>query len=149
MLSAIHHLTIIHYPPGGGWTSEDIVQPTWPVVEQAIRRMDDVEYPIVQLNPSDDDEEEAIFNVIGGNGRWAIVHFFGEWQYDDPKGGEAEVQLWQSDQGYFCKERNLVRDVERVLRIAKAYFDTASYEEVDRIAQAELALNPQFDGSVA
>lgn len=43
MLSPIHHLTIIHYPPGGGWTSEDIVEPTWPMVEQAIRRMDDVE----------------------------------------------------------------------------------------------------------
>ncbi|MCB9614089.1 MAG: hypothetical protein H6721_25670 [Sandaracinus sp.] len=139
MPSAIHHLTILHYPPQGGWTSEDVIAPTWSRVEQAIRRMDDVEYPIVQLHPSDDDEEGASFHVLGGNGRWVLFDLFGAWQYEDPKGGDADVRLWQSDQGYFCKERNLVHDVDRVLRITKAYFDTASYEEVDRAARAELA----------
>ena len=37
------------------------------------------------------------------------------------------TRLWDSDQGYFCKEKNVLTDVEKVLRIAKAFYDSGSY----------------------
>jgi hypothetical protein len=57
----------------------------------------------------------------------------GDWQYEDPVGGDDEVRLWDSDQGYFCREKNVLRDVEKVLRIAKAYYDTGSYDGLEGV----------------
>ena len=78
-------------------------------------------------------EDSYCFNVIGGSGRYAIFHLLGEWQYDDPNGSDTEVRLWDSDQGYFCRERNVLTDIQKVLRIAKAFYDTGSYRGLDDV----------------
>lgn len=92
----------------------------------AIRRMDDHFFPIVQLNCTERDDDETLFNVIGGKGRFALFHQMGDWQYRDPAGSDAEVRLWTSDQGYFCAQRNVLTDVDKVLRIVKAYYESGS-----------------------
>lgn len=132
--SPIHHMTVIrYYRDGRPWDYETVVGPSWSQVEFAIRRMDNYCYPIVNLNCSEFDEEAAIFNVLGGNGRWTLFHEMGEWQYEDSSRGDGEVWLWDSDQGYGCKQKNILTDVEKVLRITKAFYESGSYDHLDEV----------------
>lgn len=119
------------------WSSEQIESPTWADVEAAIRRMDNYCFPVVWLNCDEDDNEdesEDIFCVIGGDGRWTLFRFMGEWNYEDPNGGDGEVRLWESDQGCFCRERNVITEAEKVLRITKKYYETGTYDNLDDVA---------------
>jgi hypothetical protein len=134
MRSPIHHMTVIrYYRDGRPWDAEEIEAPAWPDVEAAIRRMDNDCFPIVQLNATDNPENDDIFNVIGGGGRWALFQMTGPWHYEDPDGPDDEVRLWESDQGYFTKAKRVLTDVDRVLRITKAYYDTGSYHGLDAV----------------
>jgi len=90
----IHHVSVIrYYRDRPGWDGEQIQDPTWDDVEAAIRRMDNYCFPIVQLNPTEFEDSEEIFNVIGGDGRWALMS--SDWQYEDPAGSDEEVRLWR------------------------------------------------------
>jgi Domain of unknown function (DUF4180) len=133
--SPIHHMTVVRYYDDRPWDSEQVLSPLWSDVETAIRRMDNYYFPIVQLNCVEDeeDEDENVFNIIGGAGRFALFHAIGDWQYEDPTGEDERVRLWESDQGYFCKERNVLTDIEKVLRITRAYYETGSYEGLDDV----------------
>jgi hypothetical protein len=134
MASPIHNMEAIrYYRDRRPWDTERIEAPTWPQVEEAIRRMDNYCFPIVHLNTTEVPWHDDIFNVIGGAGRWAIFHMMGEWQYEDPGGSDEEVRLWDSDQGYYCNAKNILTDVEKVLRIARAYYDSGSYEGLDAV----------------
>lgn len=135
------HLTIVHYPHprGSGWYCDEVDRPEWDAVAAAIRNMDDDEHPIVQLSwkavESGFDDMES-FNIIGGAAAgFALFECEAGWQFDDPAGGDEDVRLWRSDQGYFCKRRNIITDVETVLRLARTYFDTGSFEAVEREAR--------------
>jgi hypothetical protein len=129
-------MTVVHYPPGEHWRCQEVRSPTWEAVSAAILKMDDNEFPIVQLSWKDvesgfDDEES--FNVIGGRlAGFALFECVQGWAFDDPAGGDEEVRLWQSDQGYFCQRRNIVANVEDVLTLAQVYFETGSYDAVQQ-----------------
>jgi len=135
MAPSIHHLEVTrYYRDGRPWDTERVLSPTWPDVEAAIRRMDNYCFPIVQLNTTDDDENEALFNVVGGAGRWALFHMMGEWQYEDAAClDDEEVRLWESDQGYYCQKKNILTDIEKLLRIVQKYYHTGSYEQLDSV----------------
>lgn|SRR5690349_15795297 len=134
MAAPIHHMTAIrYYRDRPGWDAQQIHSPTWSDVESAIGRMDNYCFPIVQLNTTDNDEDENVFNILGGDGRWALFHMMGEWQYAEPGGSEKEVRLWESDQGYFCREKNVLGDVEKVLRIVKKFYETGMYDDLDSV----------------
>ena len=95
--------------------------------------MDNFCHPIVQLQCTEFDDDEDMFNVIGGKGRYAMFHMMGEWQYvDDRRSGDA-VHLWESDQGYDCKENNICPDIEKVLRLTKRFYVTGSYADLDTV----------------
>ncbi len=127
-------MTVIrYYRDGRHWDSEKITSPSWDDVEVAVRRMDNYCFPIVQLNTTERDDNEDMFNICGGAGRWALFQIMGDWQYEDTFGGEGEVRLWDSDQGYYCKEKNIVTDIEKVLRITKMYYHTGSYRELHSV----------------
>lgn len=127
-------MTVIRYSRDGRhWDKEEIESPDWTVVENAVRRMDNYCFPIVQLNTAEDDDADDVFSVVGGNGRWALFHVLGEWQYEDPEGSESEARLWESDQGYFCQEKNVLSDLEKVLRIVKAFYETGSYSGLNSV----------------
>lgn len=122
-------MTIIRYSSDGRhWDSEQINSPSWSDVESAIHRMDNYCYPIVHLNTTGNDEDENIFNICGGAGRWALFHMMGAWQYERPEGGEEEVRLWDSDQGYYCREKNILIDLTTVLSIVRKFYETGSYD---------------------
>ena len=140
MASPVRSMVIVrYYEDGRPWDAEVIADPTWDAVELAVRQMDDNLRPIVLLSPerfgSSDEafEDDDAFNVIGGAGPYALFQTAGEWRYEDPNGGTEKVRLWQSDQGYFCQERNVITDVEKVLRIVRVYYDSGTYEGLDTV----------------
>ncbi|RDS81894.1 hypothetical protein DWU99_15865 [Dyella psychrodurans] len=97
--------------------------------------MDDNGHPIVQLSWDDVDscfDDESSFNIIGGGASGFALFEMNGWQFDDPRGSDEDVRLWQSDQGYFCKRRNIIDDIDVVLKLARIYFETGSYDEVRR-----------------
>ena len=128
------HLTTVHYPPGQNWHCLEIDFSEWTAVSIAIRQMDDDTNPIVQLSHKDIEScfsDDSSFNIIGGiSSGFALFEFIPGWRFEDPSGSHDDVRLWQSDQGYFCKRRNIVSDIDAVLRLARVYFDTGSYELV-------------------
>jgi hypothetical protein len=130
------HLTIVQYPPEQSWSCMEVESPKWEDVAIAIRRMDDNEYPAVLLSCKDVGScfhDEESFNVIGGSvAGFALFEFIPGWNFEDPIGSDEDVRLWQSDQGYFCKRKNIIVDVELVLEIARIYFETGSYQAVQR-----------------
>jgi hypothetical protein len=130
------HLTIVQYPPRRPWRCVEIRSPKWEAVSASIWKMDDNEFPIVQLSWKDvgscfDDEES--FNIIGGGASgFALFEMIPGWNFENPDGGDEDVRLWQSDQGYFCKRRNIIVDIDEVLKLARVYFETGSYHAVQR-----------------
>ena len=131
MPSPIQLLTVIEYfRDNRPWKAHHSRNPSWNEVEVAIRRMENYCFPIVQLNLTEFEDDENIFNVIGGAGKYALFHMTGEWQYSDPGGTDDPVHLWESDQGYDCLSRNVLVDVERVLSLTKVFFETGSYEAI-------------------
>lgn len=122
-----------YYRDARPWDADLVPLPQWPQVEEAISRMDNYCFPIVLLSRLDFEsgadvfEDEEAFNIVGGSGRYALFHMTGDWQYEDPNGGAGEVRLWESDQGYSCQERNVLTDLQEVLRIVHRYYETGSY----------------------
>ena len=45
-----------------------------------------------------------------------------------------------SDQGYFCKGKNVLTDVEKVLRITKVFYETGSYEALRLMGESMFEL---------
>jgi hypothetical protein len=136
------HLTIVRYPPGEGWRCAEIRQPSWLAISAAIRAMDDDEFPWIQLSwkkaVASCGEDEQSLNIMGGaDAGFAVFEFMGRWQFEDPLGSNEDVRLWQSDQGYYCKRKNIIADVGDVLMLAQVYFETGSYEALER-ASAQL-----------
>src|SRR5688500_6234738 len=134
MASPIRQMTVVrYYRDGRPWDAESIRDPSWADVEAAIRRMDNYCFPSVELKTTDDEDLPTDFYVVGGAGRWAIHNIMGHWQYQDPAGSDEEVELIDSDQGFYCQGKNVLTDVEKVLRIVRAYYDTGSYEGLDAV----------------
>lgn len=134
MKSAIYNITVMSYNPDNSPAAPKIItNPAWEEVEAAIRKLDNYGFPIVQLNVTEDEEDENNLHIIGGDGRFALFQPFGDWQYEDPDGGEDEVVLWESDQGYVCQAKNVLTDIEKVLRITKVFYVTGSFEELDSV----------------
>src|SRR4051812_5586680 len=134
MASPIRQMIAIrYYRDGRPWDVETVGDPTWNDVEAAIRRMDNFCFPIVELKLTADEDSPTDFDVVGGAGRWALHNIMGRWKYTDLAGSNDEVRLWDSDQGYYCQERNVLTDVEKLLRIVRAYYETGSYEELDLV----------------
>ena len=115
------------------WAEHRTASPAWNDVEAAVRRMDNFCFPFVQLHPTESDDAEDTLYIIGGNGRYAMSHMMGEWQYVDATRGDAPAHLWESDQGYECLECNILTDVAKVLRIAKHFYETGNYAQLDKI----------------
>lgn len=128
---------VVYGPTGWGWKAEKVWYPTWDVVEQAIRRLDQFRYPFVWLWETEDESQQAIdgigqlLEVMGGEGVWWLAGSFeGYFQrrLDYPERGEQEVRIWTSDQGYGDAERHVCRDIEAVVRAARYYADHGGFD---------------------
>jgi hypothetical protein len=132
-----HHLTIVHYPPREPWRCLEAQSPNWKQVSDAIQAMDDRAYPIVQLSWANVEscfEDESSFNIIGGVASgFALFEYNPGWTFEDPEGSDEDVRLWQSDQGYYCKRKNIITEIDAVLKLAHVYFETGSYDEIRKV----------------
>ncbi len=131
-------MTVIqYYRDGRPWTSEEILNPKWEQVENAVKAMDNYCFPVVWLHPSENPDDEKTLDIIGGNGRWAVFHHMGDWQYSDGSGDETEVRLWESDQGYECQEHNVIKDIKLLLEYVRLFYDTASYAKLKQLSKSQ------------
>lgn len=93
----------IYSESGRYWWSEDFHDPTWDVIETAIRRLDRFQYPFVWLFREVDaaEGEAPDFTIIGGEGVFAIDCLADgtAYRYFDPTHGDDEIDVWLSDQG--------------------------------------------------
>jgi hypothetical protein len=111
---------------------EVVDHPSWEQVQEAIRRMENFCYPIVTI--ATDPEEQHALLIVGGPRRFAVADLTGTWQYERPDGGKKEVRLWASNQGYYCRERNIIRSRRKVLDFARAFFETGDFVKVAEVA---------------
>lgn len=131
----IRYMNVIQYfRDQRPWTCKTVTNPSWQQVEKAVSKMDNYCFPIVQIGCGLADDDDDSFNIVGGDGRFAIFHFMGDWQFEDDSGDNTEVRLWESDQGYYCQESNVIKDLDLALRVTKQYFETGSYENLDRVS---------------
>ncbi len=125
-----------YYPDNKPWDGELIRNPSWEQVESVIRRMDDFCFPLVALSlnsclaVSDVFEDDDSFHVIGGNDCFALFQNAGNWQYDNPYGSADSVRLWQSDQGYFCEQRNIAT-LRTSLALIREFYLNGNFEAVE------------------
>ena len=121
------------YTDGGrSWHTQSVGSPTWPVIEEAIRRLDKYSRPFLflRLSGAQGDEEERL-EVMGGDGDYWIAGSFNGYSQRrlmNRRGSDAEVQVWKSDQGYADADRHICHDAEVVLRIARYFFDHADFD---------------------
>ena len=138
MSSEIKSMAILrYYQDVHPWDVKLVKNPTWEEVEAAIRQMDDYYFPNVLLSRLEFDDGEDVFSdedafhILGAANKCTLA--MGGWQYEDPDGSTSEVRLWESDQGYYCQERNVIRDIDKTLRIVKEIYETGSYKDSDAV----------------
>ena len=125
-------LHIIEYEDAGGpWHTRDIVDPTWDLIEAAIRRLDKCLWPAIWLFLTADKDEVPDFEVMGGESDYWIacsVGGFHQRRFCDPSQGEEEIAVWTSDQGFSDSAKHICHDLEVVLRAARHFYDTGDFD---------------------
>ena len=128
----VNRLDVIVYPFDGPWHKESTVRPAWPLIEEAIRRLDKSEYPFLFLclSETQHDDDERL-EIMGGEGDyWVAGTFDGYFQrrFFNPDGGDGEIAVWTTDQGFGDADRHICHDVEVVVRMARYFFDHRDFD---------------------
>ena len=119
--------------------------PSWSQVQAAIRRMENFCFPIVTLAFDSSEKDGLVF--VGGPRRFAITRVDGSWMFERAGGTDREVRLWASDQGYYCRDRNIASSKRTVLAIAKALYDTGDFGAVAEVASRPQPVKTRRSGS--
>jgi hypothetical protein len=117
--------TLPHSAEGAPLAGELVDAPSWEQVECSIRGLDGHTHPLVRLWAGRPREAPGL-EVIGGGGKYALREVRGLWVYYDPNGAGEEVELQTSGAGHRCAGYYVCTDVERVLRIARRFFESGS-----------------------
>jgi hypothetical protein len=129
----VKRLDVIVYTDGGrSWHTESTVRPSWSLIEQSIRRLDKFAHPFLFLclSETQGDEDERL-EIMGGDGDyWVAGTFDGYFQRRlvNQDGGDGEIEVWTSDQGFGDAERYICHDVEEVVRVARHFFDHRGFD---------------------
>src|SRR4051794_7639485 len=112
--------------------SEVVDHPSCAQVQAAIRRMEYYCHPIVTI-ATDAEEQHAPFGR-----QWSAPvrrgRSYRDMAFARSDGFDREVRLWASDQGYYCRERNIIRSRRKVLDLARAFFETGDFAKVAEVA---------------
>jgi hypothetical protein len=128
-----------YLPDGRRRKPEKVVDPSWPSIESAIRRLDGREYPILFLWASDDparhmvDEFSERLEVLGGASFYWLAGTFGGYfqrRLLGPTAGSEEVELYgrRIEMGFGAPARNVTADTELVLRAARYYVEHGEFD---------------------
>lgn len=119
------HIQATYYSRKTGTPSnEEIEEPTWEKLEHEIRTMDPYEKPIIWITVGGDTESDCMA-ITGGGGVYHLQfsNGDGDWhQAVNPSRGDAEVEVWTSDQGFTTAEK-FTWSIEDALRIAKVFWE--------------------------
>ena len=131
-------LDVVEYPPDGSRRiASRLPLPTWSQIEAAIRRLDRFCFPFLFLWPTEDENKHfvdgdcEVFEVMGGEGvYWLAGSSDGYFQrrFVNPDGGDEDVMVWTSDQGFGDAERHICRDIEVAVQSARYYAKTGGFD---------------------
>ena len=122
---------IVYTDNGAKWHAERVMNPTWPAIEIAIRRMDKFFFPQVALFCDEEPPYPADFDIMGGKGDWTMYAQFATRTYYNPSGNpdpDELVWVWQSDQGAYAPDTNVCRSLETVLATTRYFFETGKLD---------------------
>jgi hypothetical protein len=103
-------------------------EPAWAQVEAAIRALDGWQNAAVYLWTGSADRPVGLEIRGGAAGRYALRELPGGWVYDDPAGGDEEVEVSIGELGHRCPAYSVCTDVERVVEIARGFVTTGAFE---------------------
>jgi hypothetical protein len=119
-----------HSAEGVPLAAELVDAPSWEQVERSIRDLDGHTHPRVCLWAGRPREAPGL-EIIGGGGKYALREVGDGWVYYDPNGADEEVEVQTSGAGHRCAGYYVCADVERVLRIARRFFESGSAGDDD------------------
>jgi hypothetical protein len=114
-----------HSADGVPLVGELLDAPAWELVERSIRELDGHTHPRVRLWAGPPGEPPGL-DIIGGNGKYALREVGNGWVYYDSNGTDEQVNVQTSGAGHRCAGYYVCTDVERVLRIARRFFESRS-----------------------
>ena len=114
-----------HSAEGVPLAGELVDAPSWEQVECGIRGLDGHTHPLVRLWAGQPRDGPGL-EIIGGCGKYALREVGDGWVYYDPNGADEEVEVQTSGAGHRCAGYYVCTDVERVLRIARRFFESGS-----------------------
>ena len=107
------------------YTTQTVLEPSWDFLEHELRTMDNFEKPMLWLCLEAGKTESNTMAINGGNGIYhvQIVDSDFNWvQATNPRGSDAIVPVWTSDQG-FETEAKFTWGLEDTLEMMRWYFE--------------------------
>jgi hypothetical protein len=142
MLVQVMDITL-YEDDGWTWRTEEVRQPTWEMVEAAIRSLDRFHVPFVWFHLNAEREQGRVadarvlipgsipdFEVDGGEGEYAMnANLEGRtWRYFNPSRDTTKIPIWRSDQGANFEACYCCPSLETVLRATRYFCEQAALD---------------------
>jgi hypothetical protein len=106
---------------------KQIRDPSWRQLEQSIRTLDQDSHPSLRIWAGEVEQAPAL-DILGGNGKYVLRELGDGWVYYDPSQGEEEIEVCTGLPGHRAPAFYVCTDLNRVLQIARHYFETGTPE---------------------
>ncbi len=106
---------------------QQIRNPSWPQIEQSIRDLDQNSHPSLRIWAGEVEQAPAL-DILGGNGKYVLRELGDGWIYYDPSQSEEEIEVCTGLPGHRAPAFYVCTDLDRVLEIARHYFETGTPE---------------------
>ncbi len=136
-------LDVVEYSDGYHWEEREVHAPTWEQIEEAVRNLDKHYCPFVILRLQEHVTDYDRLEIMGGQGAyrpqwdpsgepafWVAGSFKGYQQRRllNPNGGNQEIAVWTSDQGFADEDRFVCRDLRVVLQVARYFAEVGDFD---------------------
>jgi hypothetical protein len=122
---------ITYEDDGWTWRPHEVADPSWEQIEAAVRRLDRFRHPFLFLRLREDMPDEDRLEVMGGDGAWWVARTFGghlQRRLVNPEGGDEEVRVWTSDQGFADEGRFVCENIEVVLQVTRYFAEHGDFD---------------------
>jgi len=110
----------------------EVLNPTWEQMEDAVRRLDKFQFPIVWFFTTEDvsDDEIPDFEIMGGETDYYIsvsAHGYKQRRYFDATKARTRIDVWTSDQGCSIEACHAIHEIDLVLAALKYFSETGGF----------------------